>query len=151
MADITIDQLTNTTPTTSSILPISKDGVTQSTTLAQLSSLPFIPKSFAVFDGSNAINTDCIILKSFNVSKVQKLGWVGLYQVTFSTPVDWPYVPVVGAFNNGTGDGGWNAVGYYSSSYPTQGQDPTNSGFTIQCYTYNGNYQSQKFVSFHVF
>jgi hypothetical protein len=55
MADVTISQLTNTTPTTNSILPISKNGVTQSTTLAQLSSLPFIPKAWVNFDGVNMV------------------------------------------------------------------------------------------------
>jgi len=82
MADVTISQLTNTTPTTNSILPISKDGVTLSTTLAQLSSLPFIPKAWVNFNGSGAVGS-APINSSFNVSSVTKNSQ-GSYTVFFS-------------------------------------------------------------------
>jgi len=82
MADITISQLTNTVPTTNSILPISKNGVTQSTTLAQLSSLPFIPKAWVNFNGSGAVGS-ALINSSYNVSSVTKNSQ-GNYTVFFS-------------------------------------------------------------------
>ena len=49
MADVTISQLANATPNTGGIIPISQGGVTYSTALAQLSSLPFIPKAWVSF------------------------------------------------------------------------------------------------------
>jgi hypothetical protein len=81
MADVTISQLTNTTPTTNSILPISKNGITQSTTLAQLSSLPFIPKAWVNFDGVNMV-----IKSSFNVKSIARVS-TGKYTITFDTPM----------------------------------------------------------------
>jgi len=101
-------------------------------------------KAYAIFDGSNAINTPCTILKSYNIASIRKENYIGKYKVTFTNSITWPYVPVVGAFNNNTGDGGWNAV-----SYDTL---PTLSNFNINCFTSSGgNYMSQKYVSFVVF
>jgi len=83
MADVTISQLTNTIPTTDSILPINKNGVTQSTTLAQLSSLPFIPKAWVKFNGVNMT-----IKSSFNVKSISRISRpAGTYRITFDTPM----------------------------------------------------------------
>lgn len=65
MADVTISQLANATPNTGGIIPISQGGVTYSTALAQLSSLPFIPKAWVSFDGSGAVGQNCTIHMSY--------------------------------------------------------------------------------------
>jgi len=109
MADVTISQLTNTVPTSASILPISKDGVTFSTTLAQLSSLPFIPKAWVSFNGSSAT-----INSSYNVQSVVRNG-TGIYTIYFSTPMrDNKYVVNVTA-NTNTGSG----ISVYFAQSPT--------------------------------
>lgn len=109
-----------------------------------------IVKAYAVFDGSNSINTSCQILKSYNISGIVKQTNVGQYKVTFSTPVSWPYVPVVGAFNNSTGDGRWNTAGYKGTTGYSYNENPTDNGFQINCYD-SGSWQSQKYVSFVVY
>ena len=106
-------------------------------------------KAYAIFDGSNAINTECTVLKGYNISKIEKLGNVGEYKVTFASSVSWPYVPVTGGFNNGTGNGGWNSIAYLQTTYGYP--EPSNTGFNIHGFTSSGGWQSQKYVSFAVF
>jgi hypothetical protein len=57
MADVTISELNNITPNSSASVPISQDGTTYSTTLGQLSALPFIPKAWVVFQSSASVLT----------------------------------------------------------------------------------------------
>ena len=89
MADVTINQLTNTVPTPASIMPLYKDGSTLSTTLAQLSALPFVPKAWVAFNGYDGFTpiggeTRCQIWNSYNVQKVVKIN-TGQYNVHFNT------------------------------------------------------------------
>jgi len=106
-------------------------------------------KAYAIFDGSNAINTECTVLKGYNISKIEKLGNIGEYKVTFANSVTWPYAPVTGGFNNGSGNGGWNTIAYFQTIYGYP--EPSNTGFNINCYSSSGNWQSQKYISFAVF
>jgi len=57
MADVTISELSNVSPQSSGTIPISQGGVTSSTTLAQLTALPFIPKAWVVFQYSGGVLT----------------------------------------------------------------------------------------------
>jgi hypothetical protein len=106
-------------------------------------------KAYAIFDGNNAINTECTVLKSYNISKIEKLGNVGEYKIAFASSVSWPYVPVTGGFNNGTGNGGWNSIAYLQTTYGYP--EPSNTGFNIHSFTSSGGWQSQRYVSFAVF
>jgi len=173
MADVTISQLTPGVPTGNNILPYSTGsntlsvpvsailqnagnvGIGTTTPNAKLDVNGDInstntPKAYGIFNGSNAINTNCTILKSYNISKIEKMSDIGAYKVTFNTSVNWPYVPMVTGFNNGSGDGGWVAVGHGNGGY-YYAIDPTSTEFYLLGYTYTGSWQSQKYISFVVF
>jgi len=91
MADVTISQLNNISPNSSAIIPISQNGSTYSTTLQQLSALPFIPKAWVNFDGSrdfsgasSTSNTNRFIKGSYNISSVLRNA-KGDYTITFAS------------------------------------------------------------------
>lgn len=80
MADITISELNNISPNSSAIIPISQNGSTYSTTLQQLSALPFIPKAWVVFQYiNNAVTIHSRYPSSITVARVT----TGIYDIGF--------------------------------------------------------------------
>ena len=150
MADITISQLTNTTPLTSGVIPISQDGTTSSTTLAQLTALPFIPKAWVNFDGANGTTVSgefrCTIKSSYNILKVVRTN-TGMYTIYFITPMTNTNYCISGSIGGGAGE-----VSTYGAFCPRIGQQTTtyvnvvNSyangaafNSNVSCYTIYGN------------
>ena len=149
MADITISQLTNTTPTTNSILPISKDGVTQSTTLAQLSTLPFIPKAICSFSTTAGVDT---IINQFNIKTLTRLGATGIHRAAFNTPLPTANYAVVGQGRNTCNGDGYHLMVIGSGScFGVTTQSPTVNGFDFYTMNFSGSYQDYTFGSFIVY
>ncbi len=133
MADITINQLTNTVPTTACIIPLHKDGSTLSTTLAQLSALPFMPKAWVAFNGQTNFTpiggeTRCQVWNSYNIQKVVKIN-TGQYYVHFNTPMSQSTYCVTGS--NGDVQNVGNERIYIDPSVMYT------SYFMVQSYLYN--------------
>jgi len=113
MADVTISSLPIGTPSSSALLPYSEGGQTYSTTLAQLSSLPFIPKAWVLFNGGNVIGGDgsVSLYSSYNVSKVVRTQQ-GVYSIYLVTPMANTNYAIAGTVPN---TGQFISAGVYSS------------------------------------
>lgn len=99
MADVTISSLPFGTPSTGGIIPFSQGGQTYSTYLAQLTSLPFIPKAWVSFNGSSAT-----INAAYNINSIVRNG-AGRYTVYFATPMNNANYVVNVTANTNTGSG----------------------------------------------
>jgi len=134
MADVTISQLPNTTPSLGSIIPVSLGGTTYSTVLQQLSSLPFIPKAFGGFNCYSLAKLG----DGFNFKDVTRIS-TGNYFVNFNTPMNSADYTVTISSNTAGTVGG-------IASYSTLGNYPDNTGSYYSPTQTNGFYcQSGKY------
>ena len=138
MADVTISSLPLGIPSGNSIIPFSQGGQTYSTYIAQLSSLPFIPKAWVSFNGSSGTTVDsefrCSIFDSYNINKVVRTS-TGVYFIYFATLMNNSNYAIVGT----PGDSVYRAVGLTKSTvtttsfrintFDTGGYNQTNCGF----------------------
>jgi len=147
MADVTISQLANATPNTGGIIPISQGGVTQSTTLAQLSSLPFIPKAICNY----SVNPNAVILNSYNIKTLTRLGQ-GKYRVEFNTPMPSVHYTVLGQGRNTCNGDGYHLIVVQSGTcFDVAMPTPTVDAFHFYTMSFNAAYQDYIFGSFVVF
>ena len=150
MADVTISQLANATPSTGSIIPFSQGGQTYSTALAQLSSLPFIPKAICNFTGIP--QGTATIYNSYNIKALTRLGATGIYRVSFDTPLPSANYAVVGQGRNSCNSDGYHLMVIHSGNcFGVTTASPTVNGFDFYTMNFNGSYQDYTFGSFVVF
>ena len=147
MADVTISSLPPGTPSSSAILPYSQGGQTYSTTLAQLSALPFIPKAFVAFNGYDNFTivggeTRCQIWNSYNIQKVVKVN-TGQYNVYFNTPMSSTPYCVSGSMGDVQNVGNERISIYASVMY--------SSYFMVHSYLYNDNLGDNAYIGLTIF
>jgi len=147
MADVTISSLPLGTPSVNGVIPFSQGGQTYSTALAQLSSLPFIPKAICNY----SVNPTATILNSYNIKSFTRL-LQGRYKIEFQSPMPSVHYAVLGQGRNTCAGDGYHLLAVQSGNcYGVSMPTPTVDTFYFYTMDFSGNYVDYIFGSFVVF
>ena len=148
MADVTISSLPLGTPSTGGIIPFSLGGQTYSTALAQLSSLPFMPKAWVSFNGQGIVSQNQPIYSQFNISSVVKAA-DGRYTVNFNNALSDSNYCIIG---NTGGTGGFGMAVLGSQWADSDGGLQTTTSFRIGTYSpQNASWRNMSIVNVVVY